>query len=95
MESGKKTMKVTNKATVVLALFFILVYGLSILSTTLVSMLAESSKSILKDNYASVNYSVNMLKALFQIQSLFTDQLVMGSNDTLSQSYIEDKFSEA
>jgi NtrC-family two-component system sensor histidine kinase KinB len=78
-----------------LSLFFIIIFGLSIISTNFVTQLADNSKTILKDNYESVKYSINMLKALNEIHSLFTDQLVMGANDTLNQTYVQSTYLKA
>lgn len=88
-------MKIIKKASIALALFFVIIFSLSIISTNLVTQLAENSKTILKDNYASVKYSINMLKSLDEIHSLFTDQLVMGTNDTLNQTYVQNKYLKA
>jgi len=85
-------MKIEKKASIGLSLFFIIIFGLSIITTNYVKQLADNSRTILKDNYESVKYSINMLKALNEIHSLFTDQLVLGATDKLNQQYVQGKY---
>ncbi len=77
------------KTKILLGLVFLLIVIFLLSTTGIFSIyyLSEDSKAIMKDNYASVEYSTHMLDA---IESIFTNQLSLLDKIKQDQSVIEE-----
>ena len=66
---------------------FIVIVTLSALGIMFINQLAEGSKGTIKDNYSSVDYSVNMLNSLDKMFSIQT-KIISGKSFIKSQDSI-------
>jgi signal transduction histidine kinase len=79
--------KLKNKILFGLIFLLVVIFLLSITGIFSIYYLSEDSKAIMKDNYASVEYSTHMLDA---IESIFTNQLSLLDKIKQDQSVIEE-----
>jgi NtrC-family two-component system sensor histidine kinase KinB len=79
--------KLKNKILFGLIFLLLVIFLLSITGIFSIYYLSEDSKAIMKDNYASVEYSTHMLDA---IESIFTNQLSLLDNIQKNQTVIQE-----
>ncbi|HEX2867130.1 MAG TPA: ATP-binding protein [Ignavibacteriales bacterium] len=87
--------KLKTKIILLLSFVFLIILVLGIMGSQFISVLSRDSGEIIKDNYKSIEYSANMLKALDGLYILHTERDLLKHGDSAGNASEQKKLIES